>query len=220
MPLNAQTVDPTLAFWLKIGSGIFWTITYILIIRRGFKDKTYGMPLVALCANVSWEFIFSFVFPHKSPQIYIDYVWLFFDLFIVGQYLLFGRKDFPSALSPKLFYPVFFTGLVCAYLAILCISFEFEDFRGIYAAFGQNLLMSVLFVQFLLRRNNVEGQSMYIALCKMIGTLIPSFYFHLHFPNSALLTFLFFSIAFFDLAYCVFLYLKLKESAINPWSRA
>ena len=33
------------------------------MIRRGFLDNTYAMPLVALC-NVSWEFIFSFLYPH------------------------------------------------------------------------------------------------------------------------------------------------------------
>jgi len=33
---------------LMLGSGIFWTTTYMLIIRRSFLDHTYGMPLVAL----------------------------------------------------------------------------------------------------------------------------------------------------------------------------
>jgi hypothetical protein len=45
---------------LMLGSGTFWALAYVLIIRRGFLDETYGMPFVALCANVSWEFIFSF----------------------------------------------------------------------------------------------------------------------------------------------------------------
>jgi len=33
---------------LMIVGGIFWSLTYILVIRRGFKDKTYGIPLAAL----------------------------------------------------------------------------------------------------------------------------------------------------------------------------
>jgi hypothetical protein len=53
---------------LLVGTGIFWTITYLLIIRRGFLDHTYGMPLIALCANLTWEFIFSFVFPQGPVQ--------------------------------------------------------------------------------------------------------------------------------------------------------
>jgi len=38
---------------LMLGSGAFWTLACVLIIRRGFLDETYGMPLVALCANAS-----------------------------------------------------------------------------------------------------------------------------------------------------------------------
>ena len=34
---------------LLLSSGIFWTITYLLIIRKGYQDQTYGMPVAALC---------------------------------------------------------------------------------------------------------------------------------------------------------------------------
>jgi hypothetical protein len=53
---------------LLVGSGLLWTVTYLLIIRRGFLDHTYGMPLAALCANLSWEFVFSFVFPKDQSS--------------------------------------------------------------------------------------------------------------------------------------------------------
>src|SRR6266487_273578 len=67
---------------LMLGSGIFWTATYILIIRRSFLDHTYGMPLVALCANISWEGIFSFIYPpfiiqHVSISFGLPWTWLF-----------------------------------------------------------------------------------------------------------------------------------------------
>ncbi|MCZ7372658.1 MAG: hypothetical protein O8C60_03205, partial [Candidatus Methanoperedens sp.] len=91
--------------------GLFWSLTYILIIRRGFKDKTYGMPLVALCANISWEAIFSFVHPHSPPQLYINYIWFFLDVLIVLQFLKFGRSEFPK-FSNKRFYTVFLLALV------------------------------------------------------------------------------------------------------------
>lgn len=217
MPLNAQTIDPTVSFWLKIGSGLFWTVAYILIIRRGLKDKYYGMPVIALCANVSWEFMFSFVIPHSKPQLYIDYVWLTFDIGILIQYLWLGKKEFPSQLSSKMFYPAFGLTLVMAFLAILMVSYEFDDKHGIYSAFAQNLMMSILFVYLLLKRNSSAGQSLYIAICKLIGTVIPSIFFHLLFPNSCLLHFLFFTILIFDVIYCVMLYLQLKSENMKPW---
>lgn len=214
-----EFIHPTLEFFLQIGSGIFWTITYLLIIRRGYLDKSYGMPLAALCANVSWEFIFSFVFPHPQPQLFIDYGWLLFDAFILVQYLLYGKKDFPSNLPKQLFYPNFLITLILAVLIILTMSYEFKEFIGIYAAFGQNLLMSVLFISMLLKRDNARGQSIYIAIFKTIGTILPSYLFFSYYPKSYLLILLYGAILFYDLVYIILLHSKLKTQNISPWHR-
>ena len=216
---NPAEVDQTIDIIFKICSGVFWTITYLLILRRGFLDKSYGMPMVALCANISWEFIFAFVYPHSKPQLYIDYVWFVFDVGILLQYLAYGRKDFPAALPAKLFYPTFLLTLSLAALFILFMSWEFEDYNGVYAAFSQNLLMSVLFIQLLLRRNSHEGQSIYIALSKMVGTLFPSVLLYLYFPDAYLLNLLYVSIFIFDMIYFILLYFKVKSAGINPWLR-
>jgi hypothetical protein len=209
-----MTVSPELSWALQIGSGVFWTAVYVLIIRLGFRDQTYGMPITALCANISWEFIFSFFYPHAAPQNYINVVWFVLDLVIVFQVLRFGRVAFERA---WLFYPAFILGLVVSFGTILAITIEFSDWDGKYAAFGQNLMMSVLFVAMLLKRRDVKGQSIYIALFKMAGTLLPSILFFLRFPNSSLLNFLYVSIFVFDLIYAVLLYAKHKELGMDPW---
>ena len=55
---------------------------------------------------------------------------------------------------------------------------EFGIFRGgAYAAFLQNLIMSVLFVQMLVSRGSREGQSLLLAVSKWIGTLAPTIQF-------------------------------------------
>ena len=41
---------------LAIFSGIFWTISYLLIVQRSIQERSVGMPLVALCINISWEY--------------------------------------------------------------------------------------------------------------------------------------------------------------------
>ncbi|MFD2245126.1 hypothetical protein [Pontibacter ruber] len=216
---NPSAVSPIVDILFKICSGIFWTITYLLILRRGFIDKAYGMPMVALCANLSWEFIFSFVYPHSTPQLYIDYVWLAFDAGILVQYLKYGKKEFPEQLPRSLFYPTFLLTLVLGALFVMLLSRELKDFNGVYAAFSQNLLMSVLFIHMLLKRNSPQGQSLYIALSKMIGTLFPSVLLYLYFPNSYLLILLYISIFIFDLLYFILLYFKIKAARLSPWTR-
>ncbi len=47
---------------LILGS-VIWIAFGIIIIRRGFLDKTCGYPVGAICLGLPWEFIFSFVEP-------------------------------------------------------------------------------------------------------------------------------------------------------------
>ena len=58
----------TLTDALTLVSGLCWTVVYILIIVRSYRDKTYGMPYWALAFNFSWEFIFSFLLSTHSPD--------------------------------------------------------------------------------------------------------------------------------------------------------
>ncbi|VVB88452.1 Uncharacterised protein [uncultured archaeon] len=205
---------------LMIIGGLFWSITYLLIIRRGFKDKTYGMPLAALCANISWEAIFSFIFPHSPPQLYINYIWFVIDVVIVLQFLYYGKSEF-TRLTNKKFYAMFLLALTTAFFLVFSITREFNDWQGAYAAFGQNLMMSVLFIVMLFSRDNLRGQSIYIALFKMSGTGISSLAFYLYQPISqgVLLPFLFVSIFIYDFIYVILVYQKYRESNIPFWSR-
>jgi len=204
---------------LQIGTGVFWTLVYVLIAKRGFQDKTYGMPLVALCANISWEFIFSFVHPPPAPQLYINIVWFLFDVMILFQFIKFGRPSFDRTLLARLFIPVFLLSLIFSFLTVISITYEFRDLMGKYSAFGQNFMMSVLFVTMLANRNNVKGQSIYIAIFKMIGSASSSILFYTFFPSSFLLKFLYVAIFVFDWIYIILLYNKHKELRINPWKR-
>jgi hypothetical protein len=99
---------------------------------------------------------------------------------------------------------------------------EFNDLQGAYAAFGQNLMMSVLFIVMLFSRENLKGQSIYIALFKMLGTGISSLAFYLYQPiskGSFLFSFLFISILLYDIIYVILMYQKSRENNIPIWSR-
>jgi len=201
---------------LLVGSGVLWTITYLLIIRRGFLDHTYGMPLVALCANLSWEFIFSFVFPHGPVQRPVNVVWFSFDLIIFYQLLRYGPHEFPR-LSKKLFYGMVTLALLTAFFTVVFITLEFEDFDGAYSAFGQNLVMSILFIVMLYNRGSLRGQSLSIALTKMGGTTLASvvfLFFSVGYERSVLLPFLCFSILLFDALYIAMVFYAARHAAV------
>jgi hypothetical protein len=200
---------------ILVAGGIFWILTYIFIISKGYKDKTYGMPLFALCANLSWEFIFSFVLPHSPPQSYINYLWFGLDVVIVFQFFKYHKNEFPTVQSLKL-YTVFIVALGSAFSMILFGGISLGDNDGVYAAFGQNLLMSVLFVlMFFKREKALRGQSIFIAVFKMLGTALTSIHFYFFEPvsqSSIILPMLFISIFIFDLLYTILILKQYRKN--------
>jgi len=203
-------MDNFLFLILQILTGLLWSITYILIIKQGFRDKASGMPMAAICANISWEFIFSFVYPHEGIQRIINIIWFTLDIIIMVQYLKFGRKEFGKNIPIKFFYSVFLLTLTLSFSIIIATVYEFNDLEGKYAAFAQNLMMSVLFIALLVKRRSMKGQSIYIAFFKMIGSFIPALAFYFYF--SSVLINLFSAATFlFDLIYFALLYNQFRK---------
>lgn len=166
---------------LLLFSGIAWGTVYIDAIRVGFRDKTYAIPFWAMALNLSWEVlhtILGFRLEGAALQVIINALWASFDLVILYTWFRFGRHHFPRQFEKRWFIP--WSLLVISVAFILQYSFvaEFGIYPGrAYAAFLQNLLMSLLFIDMLVRRASGDGQSMTIAISKWLGTLAPTILF-------------------------------------------
>jgi hypothetical protein len=241
-------------FWLlatALLSGVFWLIAYILIIYRGFKDKSYGMPIVALCGNLAWEIIFGLGIERgcaaswsTCPAAIIqgrNFIWMVFDFVILYTVLKYGRHYFNHPLVKKYFTWIVLGGVVAAFLVIYTIIQEFwirnawgvvvngqvPDFLPLtlqggsyYTGFGLNVIMSVLFVVMILRRNNVDGQSFYIAFNKWLGTVAAYGFMLADGIQTPVVNVLYAIVFLFDVVYMVLVYRKSREQNINPWGRA
>lgn len=204
---------------LLVATGLFWTITYVLIIRRGALDKTYGMPMVALFSNIAWEFIFSFVSPHRLPQLYINWCWFLLDVIIFTQFMWYGRKEFTLNRSVYLFAGTALFGVLAWVLMIYFAIDELDDRNGKYMAFVGNLVISLTYLNLLKNRENAEGQSIYIALAKLAGTGCASLLFFLKNPGSPIMNLIFVTILVLDILYVLLLYRQVEKLAVNPWGR-
>lgn len=210
--------DPWIVnFWMP-GSLLFWSLAYLLIMRRGFLDKSYGMPLVPLCGNFAWEFVFGFLYPDAEPMGLINRLWFFLDIVLVYQFLRYGFSDYPKNLSKKLKIPVFLVTLGVAFGLIYFAYHEFDDFDGRYTAWVDNLIISVMFIVMLVRRGSLMGQSLYIGIFKMLGTLFIDVAQHQLTPSDFLF-FLYIVVFFFDVVYLVMFCQKARELGVNPWKR-
>ena len=206
--------------FLTLLSGIGWTLVYIDSIRKGFKDKTYAIPLYALGLNFAWEVIYTFRdFGSAGVQGVVNLIWMLCDAVIVFTYFKFGKREFPEN-AKTYFIP--FSLLSFAACIVFQLAFLLEFPEGIeaatYSAFAQNAAMSIMFVIMLYRRNSSRGQSMLIAVAKWIGTLAPTLLLGVvsQFNIYVILTGVICSV--FDILYIVLLQKKLKEEK-KPVSR-
>jgi len=211
---------------VAVPGGLLWLACYVLILRRAWLDKAPGMPLVALASNICWELLFGFVKPDAPPMDTINQVWCLVDGALLYQLLRYGGPEFGRSWPRKLFLPVVGLTLVLAWGLVYGSYLEFHDLDGRYTAWGGNLLMSALFVQLVLQRRSVAGQSVWIALSKLLGTLCfdvaqavktPSW--PLHGDLGPLMMVLYVGCAALDLLYLGLLVRQCRAEGINPWRR-
>jgi hypothetical protein len=193
----------TIKIILTLISGICWTTVYIDGIRLGFKHRSYAIPFYALALNFAWELLYTYYGFQStlSVQAVVNAVWLVFDAGILVSYFKYGRKYFPAhagggSAAPTNNATPFVVWSMLTLIVACCIEYAFRKEFGVrvgagYSAFLQNLLMSVLFINMLVRRGSREGQSLVIAVGKWLGTLAPTILFGMigdsGFPNGSFL---------------------------------
>lgn len=175
-----MNLDPFSQF-LVVFSGACWTLVYVEGIRLGMRDRTYAIPFWALALNIAWELLNAVLEYRLSGlvlQVWITSLWFLLDLGILYTYFRYGKREFPAWLPSSGFLPWSLLVLVVAFGVQAGFIQEFGLMVGrAYAAFLQNLLMSVLFIGMLVQRGNHAGQSLTIAVSKWLGTLAPTILF-------------------------------------------
>ena len=160
---------------LRLMGGGFWMISYSIAIYKGIKDKSYAMPFFALCLNISWEILYFKKVLNGGDGgllwIVMDSIWLILDSGILITYFLYGKKYYPDKLK-NYFWVFSIFQLIIAMLIMNEFYINYPFHAKINAGFFINIVMSMLFIDMLIKRNGKEGQSIILAITKFIGTLI------------------------------------------------
>lgn len=222
-----------------------WMLAYIGIIYRGFKDQSYGMPIVALTLNLAWEVVFAvFIPPYgsygaqlipygglKAQGIFL--IWATLNSVILFTYFKFGYKYFQEkyAISKPQWIAFTLVLLVFSFLVMYTggqffrqfeLFFDNDHIKGAtFIAFIQNAIMSMSFVAMFHMRGTVDGQSFTIAWAKWIGTsMTGGVIFILEHPENWQFVTVFLGMIFVaDVYYMIVIYRALKRQGINPWTR-
>ncbi len=226
--------NTSLIFWVSVIACFgFWLIAYTQIIKRGFADKTYGMPLAALACNFAWEALFSNIYP--SPYLLIrigNSLWLVFDILILVTVIKYAKNDLQHPLAKKFCVLAVLVGIFLGTAFGYVFTPVYGDWQGYFQGWLAALLMSILFIAMLLRRDSAQGQSLYIALGMLLGN-IAAYVWVKNFPSPALYyphstpqppsmaasinLMMMLLTGFFNVIYAVLIYRTLKRDGINPW---
>lgn len=214
-----EHVDNFVLQLLVVTGGIPWILTYFWIIRRGFIDKYLAMPLIPLFFNFAWEFTYSFVYvPPFTGQHYVNIAWFFLDILIIWQGVKYGRKDYQD-LTQRQFLWVFAGVLVLSYAVMILMNRDLGDDIGGYTAFTLNTFISYCYILMLKKRRSTVGQTMYIGLGKLFGTLSSSILYVLFYPDRFGMMVLYATILFLDIVYLVMLRRQFIAEGASPWRK-
>ena len=199
---NPATIEEV----LLLACGVLWTLTYVIIIYNTFTSRLTGMPYFAVMLNIGWETVYSFITPHDFPQRAIDITWLALDAIILLQTLRHYHYSTPPL---RLSFSAFLLGTLLVYATSVAVHWTCSitlDSSGAYSAFTINLFMSLSFIAlFFNRRPRGAGQSVWVAVGKMAGTLCSSGAFYMADSSDALLNVLYVTTFVWDVVYIVLL---------------
>ena len=201
-----------------------WLTVYVLMIRRGLKDKSYGMPVIALCINLAWEFYFAFLAGLPPVGAVGNTLYFLLDLGILATCLRYGRDDFDWPIFKAHFYK--FVGAILAVSFVLVTVFvrAFNDY-GILSTMQVEMLYSTLLIAMIIRRDSVKGQSLYIALLILVGDVLGfaiTPYSRIHFQPDVPLAWIFTCGAYIVIANVIYLVLYMyiaRRDGVSLWKR-
>jgi len=162
----------------------FWLIAYLIAIVQGFRFKTYGLPMLPICLNFTWEILASTIWiaPVKMWH-YGAITWMGMDVLIVYQLFAYGRAQQKIPEIKRWYHLI----LVCTLIACLAGQFTFakyfKDRLGFEDAYLISIVMGVLFIFMFFVRREAGTYSYAIAWTKMIGTGLTSLSMAFVFPK-------------------------------------
>jgi hypothetical protein len=207
-------------FWLNLTvlGDLCWAIAYVLIIRQCCRERTYGLPLVAIVMNFTWELQYSLVQPPRCDDGTLDVAkaamilaWAALDAVIVLQLFCYGRAQ-QTIDEIKRYFPFVVVGsLLLAAAGNLTFARFHQDEAAPLSGVIINFVMSLLFIFLLFARPTLQGIGWYASSFRVAGNsvifLANIFLLQANRPSMrGFVMFLFVGTAIFDLIFMALLY--------------
>jgi hypothetical protein len=165
------SVDPTA--WYNIAGilgGVSWLAVYVVALAYGLKKKTCAIPAYAVCLNLGWEIITSFLVPNPVPLwLWVNRGWMLLDFGIAFTLVRYGRsRPLDRALSQH-FLAVLAGFFILGFAGQLTYIKSFQDAMGYEVAFLIDLIMAILFIRDFFEAPLYDAGTLAIGVGRLLG---------------------------------------------------
>lgn len=212
--------------FLVAGSALLWTAVYVCVVILAHKDHAPAMPWFCLCMNFSWEFQFCFLVPYPEPLTRLGIIpWVFIDAIMFYLDMKYAKMWYANRFKGYDWTYWFMRLGVFAlmFMVVLAVNPQWPQMPigAGFTAFAMNAIMSILFCIHLFSRETVEGTSIWIGICKFLGTFFPALLgVHWHMGRPMLMISACAVVCMvFDLIYIYLCYRRFVSYGLNPFNR-
>jgi hypothetical protein len=189
--VNTQTYSFAQLFWY-LGGFALWGLAYVFVVRNAFKYKYVEVPAMAVCGNITWEFLWGFVWWTQDMGRLLQYMYMagcLLDVGILTLLFCYGEKQIVSPAIRKILKPsivLAIAGWLPTWWFMRSMGYDLP--LGSNSAYVINVIMSVLYLQLVFTCPDPKLLSMPVACLKRLGTLMVTVFCFLTYDNPFTLT--------------------------------
>jgi hypothetical protein len=203
-----------------LGGFLLWGVAYGLLVVRIPRTRFVEIPALAVCGNVTWEFLWGFVW--KVEMMGETLQWFYrlgcvLDLGILYFVFRYGAEQVSLPVARRLFRPA----IVAALAGWIAFYWTFRQQGydlplGSNSAYAINVVMSVLYISLALRVRDPVVFSTDIGWLKGLGTGMVTVFVFLAYPENRFVQALGVITALLDAAYLGVLALRRRGKLAPP----
>ena len=186
---------------------LFWVVAYAVLVWEILKKKYVEMPAYIACANIGWEFVWSFFYhPDTGALFSLSYQAAFLlDCFIFYSMLRYGMKQPMTMMVRDHFKTLCFLNLIFwIFFSYYYMAGGYDTAIGANSGYIINVPLSLLCLLLLVQSKDTGQFSLLFAWSRMLGTGLISVSMFIFYPENDFVKLL--GVTCF-LADCLFIYI-------------